>query len=479
MTLAAEASVVSMIGASFSGEEQEVASPSPSVAEEVTPFDFDADFQLKVGAFACRDDGFMRRNGHLLKPEYFENAGLAALVNISLEHYKRYRCVPDGASTMFAIKEAVAAKVIRRDLLVLVRDARKELLTLALNDSAHVEDVLVAFVRHQAVSQAILTSVDLLEQKKMPKILEIIKSAINVGTNHEGDAYDYFERIESRTADRCDIAVGKGPVRGVTTGVMKLDEVLHHKGWGRGELASIMGAPKSGKSTALINFAKSAALARYNVLYVTLEVSAAIASDRLDACITSTLMKDLTSDMKKVEEIVKELHSRSGELIIHEFASGTMSPNMLRNLIERYKSPGRKSDGSVRDPIKFDLVVVDYADIMAPNYRTQDAIENSKSIYIDLRAIAFEENCAVLTATQTNREGAKKAVATMTDVSEDINKVRTVDLMISINKTEEEAKRGEARLYFAASRNQEGGFTMVIKQNIAMMQFLISVLRIE
>lgn len=164
---------------------------------------------------------------------------------------------------------------------------------------------------------------------------------------------------------------------------------------------------------------------------------------------------------------------------MHEYPSGTFSPNQLRQLVQRYKTPGRNPDGSLRPPIKFDLIVVDYADIMAPNYRTNDAIENSKSVYVDLRAIAFEENAAVLTATQTNREGFKSTVAKAEHVAEDFNKVRTVDLMISINKTEEEAARGESRLYFAASRNQESGFTVVIKQNLSMMKFIEDVVRIE
>jgi replicative DNA helicase len=64
-------------------------------------------------------------------------------------------------------------------------------------------------------------------------------------------------------------------------------------------------------------------------------------------------------------------------------------------------------------------------------------------------------------------------------VADDYNKVRTVDIMISINVTEEERANGEARLYFAASRNQEGGFTIFIKQELAKMKFIASIVRIE
>jgi replicative DNA helicase len=152
---------------------------------------------------------------------------------------------------------------------------------------------------------------------------------------------------------------------------------------------------------------------------------------------------------------------------------------MLRALIQRYKSPRLNKDGTVQPAIIFDMVVVDYADIMQPDFRTNDAIENSKNIWLGLRAIAFEENLAMLTATQTNREGNKSVVAKATDVAEDFNKIRTADIVISINTTDEERAAGESRLFFAASRNQESGFTIFIKQNLAMMRFITSIIRVE
>ncbi|MGQ1699213.1 hypothetical protein ACT42I_18710 (plasmid) [Acinetobacter baumannii] len=125
------------------------------------------------------------------------------------------------------------------------------------------------------------------------------------------------------------------------------------------------------------------------------------------------------------------------------------------------------------------MIIVDYADLMRPDIRTNDPKENSRVIYVDLRAIAFEENVALLTATQTNREGFKSTVAKAEHVAEDFNKIRTADVAISINITEEERAKGQARLYFAASRNQEMGVTVVIKQNVSMMRFLEEVISVE
>jgi intein/homing endonuclease len=225
----------------------------------------------------------------------------------------------------------------------------------------------------------------------------------------------------------------------------------------------------SHNTTALIGFAKAASQAKFNVLYVTLEVSARIISDRLDAAISDTMMKELSRHIKDIEAKVSAMESRSGRLIIHEYPTGTFTPKQLRALLDRYESKGQA----------FDLVVVDYGDIMAPSLRTNDALENSKSIFIDLRAIAQEKNVAMLTATQTNRAGFTATVAKAEHVAEDFSKIRTADLVISINITDEERSRGEARLYFAASRNSESGFTLFIKQNVAKMQFIESILRKE
>ncbi len=66
---------------------------------------------------------------------------------------------------------------------------------------------------------------------------------------------------------------------------------------------------------------------------------------------------------------------------------------------------------------------MDYLDIMCPEHRSDEIRENLRTIGVDLRAIAFENNAAMLTATQTNRDGAKAAVAKMTDVAEDLSKI--------------------------------------------------------
>lgn len=208
---------------------------------------------------------------------------------------------------------------------------------------------------------------------------------------------------------------------------------------------------------------------RYNVLYLTLEVAARIVGERCDANISRHLVNELGTHIYDVNDKIKTFMDRAGVFKIHEYPTGSLRVSDIRRLLERYKSEG----------IKFDMLVVDYADLMQPERLTDNSIENSKSIYVNLRGLAMEEDLAVLTATQTNREGAKRKVATMTDVGDDFNKVRIADVLISINKDDEDRAAGRARLYFAACRNQAGGFSITVSQDIDRMRFITGVIGIS
>ena len=445
-----------------------------SYGEEVSttpaaPFEFEEGFQSKIAAHSLRDLEFMRRVAHLIKPDYFENIGEAALVNISLEFFKKYAAVPDAATTIQLIKEKHEKKLLKGEVYDAVRSSFRSLYQTELMGGVYVAEKVAEFCRDKATENALLASVEFLNSKNFNKINEVMQEALNVGINEDGDEYDYFDKIEDRTERRLDIIAGKIKPNGITTGYARMDDLLYHRGWGKKELSLLMGGAKSGKTTALINFGRMAAMAGKNVLYVTLEVSAQIIADRLDASITDNEMRELSKSIHDVSSKVKALKGKTGKLKIHEFPSGSLSPNMLRRLIERHKNKG----------LTFDLIVVDYADLMIPDFRMNDAIENSKNVYTGLRAIASEEDAAVLTATQTNRDGFKSTVAKAEHVAEDFNKIRIADLVISINATEEERAVGEARLYFAASRNQETGFSIFIKQEIAKMKFITAILKVE
>jgi len=448
------------------------ASVDPTEAEEgavptAAPlYDYDDDFQTKITALALRDPVFAQRTDGLIKPEYFANTAEAAIVRITQDYYEKYKKAPDKTVIGKLVRDAILDKRIRKDMAVEVKDKLLELYKTDISDGEFVIKEVADFARSQALTQAIMKSVDLLDKRDFAAINDLIRKASDVGAGETEGVYDFWAEIENRTTIRKEVAAGTYVHDGITTGNPDFDKYLYHRGWGRGELSVLMGAAKAGKSMSLGEFAKFANLKGYNVLYVTLEVHAKIIADRLDANLADTLMKDLTNTPFDVERKVKALHSGTGVLKIIERLSSAFRPSNLRRLLEQERAAG----------IIYDLVVVDYADLMTPERSTGEPREDSKSIYTDLRMIANASKCALLTATQTNREGAKAAVAKMTDVAEDFNKIRIADIVISINATTEEVTAGEARLFFAASRNSKSGFTVRIKQERGKMKFLTKIL---
>jgi replicative DNA helicase len=452
--------------------EMEIPSSEP-IGDEIgspeTHYKFDEGFQAKISALCLRDTGFMQRAEGLVKPEYLENIADAILVNIANRYFEKYRKVPGDQTVLAALlRHDLINKIVKKEHVGLAIGRAKELWGHDISDKDFVIDQVATFARHQALSKAILDSVEHLDLNEFEKINSSIKKALDVGERSDAGAYDYGEMIAVRTEERLDRAAGKLPPTGITTGYAEIDRHLYHKGWGKRELSVLMGGAKAGKTTALLDFGISACghLHRYNVLYITLEVSAQIISERLDARISQYFVNELGSHIHEVDEKVKSFMDRAGKFKVHEFPTGSMRVSDLRRLIENYKAKG----------IVFDLVIVDYADLMAPERFVDNSIENSKSVYVALRGLAMQENIALLTATQTNREGAKKVVATMTDIAEDFNKVRIADIVISINRTEEERSTNQARLYFAAVRNGPSGFTIRVQQDLGRMRFISAVI---
>jgi replicative DNA helicase len=444
------------------------AAVAPAAIEEPAPhYEFDEPFQQKIAALTIRDTAFAQLTDGLIRPEYFENTGYAALVRVANDYFAKYKKAPGDRTVLAAIvKDAIRRKTLPVEVAKMAISQVPTLYETDVSDREFVADECATFARHQAMSAAVLNSVELIEKRDFDAIGVAIARALNTGVQMQTSAYDYAAMVKQRTQERKDRAAGIRPPTGITTGFAVLDDYLYHKGWGRKELSVLMGGAKAGKSMAMISFGVNAIAHGFRTLYVTLEVASAIIAERLDANVSEMAMTELGAKPHEVEEKVEAFMAKAAPFIIHEFPTGTMRPSDLRRLIEQYKAQG----------IVFDLVIVDYADLMAPERATDNVQENSKSVYVNLRGLAMQEGFAMLTATQTNREGAKKAVATMTDVAEDFNKIRIADVVISINRTEEESRIKQARLFFAASRNQRSGFTIRIEQDIDRAKFLSKIL---
>lgn len=435
----------------------------------MTAVTFDTDFQDKALSLYLRDKNFCERVDGLLKPEFFDQEYDRYILSLVGEHYKRYGVNPSPTALAHRFKEDQASGFVRKELVSVISSKFKELYKTDISDREFIIDKVADFVRKQAVTNAIIKGAEIVDQGgDLNSILPMFQRAVDVGTSDLNSAYDYKEGISQRTELRKARLKGAVSFNSVTTGFKDFDATLFRRGWGKSELSLYMAPSKAGKSIALLDHALRAAENGFNVLFVSLEVSTEIQIDRMDANISGVKMDDIYTYIDKVESRVHKWSSKAATLKLHEYPTGTFGVSHLRRLIKKYQATG----------IQFDLVVVDYADIMLSESSSHENIDKSKQVLIDLRALAQAENLAILSATQTNREGAKADVIEAIHVAEDYNKIRIADLVISINCNEIEKETGEARLYYAASRNQKA-VTITVKRDLSIMRHIKEILEIK
>jgi replicative DNA helicase len=435
---------------------------------------FDQAFQEQLAAHYLRDDYFVSSVGSLVEPEYFENETLGALVAVQKEYLGRYNACCTLKTFVQVLNRYVAAKRVK----IADMNEAKRLMTIIwkdpLKDRQFVIDTIADFARTQAIANSTMDLVDALDSNdpnKVNKALGSIDEAKQIGAADAKEAMDFAKGRADRIARRAAMAAGTYLSGGITTGHPELDAKLTPwRGWGRKELSILMAPPKSGKTAGMIHFGLNAAKDGRKVFYASCEVGEDIIGDRSDANISGVPLAELAKRSSDVDKAVADweavVDKKGGMFIVEAFPIRTLKVSELRRILKRYQQQG----------IDFDMVVVDYLGILKPEQHFDQMRHGIATIGQDLRAVATDFNCAMLTAFQTNREGTKKAqrnVAEGTDAAEDYEAVRTADVLITINRDEDMRQNGEVLLYFSEMRNAETGLKLRFGQDLSCMRFLI------
>ncbi len=102
-----------------------------------------------------------------------------------------------------------------------------------------------------------------------------------------------------------------------------------------------------------------------------------------------------------------------------------------------------------------DVIVVDYADILAPENEGLEGRDRVDETWKFLKRLAGTKHCLVASATQSARRTLSRANVEDTDTSEDIRKLAHVDAMYTLNQTTEDKRKGIMRIGTVAHRHRE------------------------
>lgn len=119
-----------------------------------------------------------------------------------------------------------------------------------------------------------------------------------------------------------------------------------------------------------------------------------------------------------------------------------------------------------------DVIIIDYADILAPESKKNDYRTQIDETWKTLKNLAASRKCMVITASQTTRKTLGKGVIRPEDTAEDIRKLAHVDAMYALNQTDLEKTEGVIKLSTVVHRHKEYDVNkqVMVLQNLKMGQ---------
>lgn len=400
------------------------------------------EFQESLLRAVLQDPSFLLQHRDCLDSAYVGEPDLSYLMSLILQHHDRY----SSPISRSALMQRLADEKKLDDM----REIVEPLFTEPVRDVSFIKDRIKDFAKSRAMLEALPLVEQFVSEKKYAEAQDAFLKAANVGED-PSDSEDYTSRLRPRIA----AYANRDGTEKIATGLLALDSCLDG-GVARGEQAVLVGDSGVGKTTILVNFAKHALLTGHRVAFYSLEVSKRVISRRLDMSIAGMTKQELMSMRKSAYDRISEALERKkeGRLLIHHYPSYSMTVPALRANIKLLRD---------RDGFFPDLIIVDYGDLLACDRKYSELRHELSSIFAGLRSLAVEFNCAQWTVTQSNREGAKsgreddESLIDKEHVREDYSKVGTTDILLSVNQTRTEKRRGVCRLFLAKARDEEDG----------------------
>lgn len=437
--------------------------------------------QENILTLLCFSDEYCKEIRYQITPQLFESAPFREIVGHAIDHIDQFGVaikehLPDSLEDVLKGEDKRKASFFEGLLknLYLAKETVQ---------GDYVVSQLSKFVRQQNLKSAVMRAGEALEEGD-PDAAEI---ALQKGLAQQVSSFQpgitFGDKVQSLAF------LDDDDQKPLLCGVRGLDEL--GAGPARRTLNLFLAPMNSGKSWWLINCGKYGLLQGESVAHVTLEMSGRKTAGRYMQAFFSIgkhqrpvrvprfvidphgqttdvdyedLVRPSLAD-PDIRAVLGRLLDRAKRkrLLIKEFPTGGLTIAMLKawlDSLERFE--------------KFvpSMLIIDYADLMAIK-DAKNKRDELGEIYKQLRGIGVERNIAIVTATQTNREGIGATNVDVGHLSEDISKSFTADTIITYNQTEQEYALGMARLFLAKHRDDEAKRWILIAQSYAIGQFCL------
>ena len=362
-----------------------------------------------------------------IKREFFRSNAESAIFKIIDDYYTQYGSVVSTEILKVGIERSALSQMDythASELLVQMGTQYKS------PDLAWLLEVTEEFCIQQSVVNAITTAVEIIDgrgEQTRASLPELMKTALDirfdteVGHDYIGNVVDRYLKLREQTER-------------LPFDIFNLNKI-YGGGLPRKTLSLFVGGTGSGKSLVKSHCAAQFYLRGLNVLYVTLELAEERIGERFDANLFDMNIGEIYNlpldDYKRRLTEVANVAGK-GRIFIKEFPPASTTASHIRALLDELRT---KKDFTP------DVLVVDYINLMSSTRYKSGSNVNSytilKAVAEELRAIAVERDIAVISSTQTTRDGNGASDLSLTNISESMGLGHTADVIIGIIRNEE------------------------------------------
>jgi replicative DNA helicase len=380
--------------------------------EKTLPLDLD--YLEKIIMYnALFDQSYLETILDFVDPAYFKDKNIKSVFGILKSFYIENSTVPNLTEiklhlTTDELKDAFKSTVLSFNSI----------------DKNYNKDLLLKnterFLRYKAVLTTHLeTSLDINSGNiDDTKILKKFENACGISlTTNIG--MDYLEEIDKHCADLSEV------FNTISSGWKWLDE---HIGGGfqtEGRaLYVFFGITNVGKSIFLGNIATNILNQDKTVLLISLEMPEQVYAKRVSAQLSRIPFDDLKLQVNPLKNHLNEykVKNKKSKLVIKEFPPQSITVLQLKSYINKLVQKG----------IKPDAIIIDYINLISPPTNGLSSYEAVKKITEGIRAMSYEFNCPIISATQANRAAVDMVQPDMGKTSESMGLAHTCDVMMSI-----------------------------------------------
>jgi len=394
---------------------------------------FGKEFQTKAIAAILADRAFLERIYDILSPDFFEQDAQKWIVKKTTEYFIEYKNLISltviGAETSKLTDDVLKAAIQEQ-----VKKSYKEITS---SDLTYIKNEFLEFCKHQKIKSAISESIDLLKNKQFDTIKSKFDDALKAGLERN-IGHEYNTGLEQRMSASCRETV--------KTGWDIIDKALDG-GMGKGELIFVVAPAGSGKSWVLTRAGMSAMKQGKNVLHFTMELNEEYVGLRYDSCFSGIPFQEVRT---KPDIIAKSFKDVTGKLVIKFFPLKTITAATLKAHVEHTQ---------MILGIKFDLLVVDYADLLKSltTNKNSNSYSEGGAVYEELRAVAGELRIPILSASQSQRSQNSEEIIGAEGVADSYKKIMTGDFIFSLSRMTEDKLANTARIHIIKNRLGKDG----------------------